>query len=626
MCAHTPESGARPDGGVNRRGLLIGGGLVAGAAAAGAAAIPLARTPYDADYPEVPENRADLPANGRSVVIVGGGLAGLQAGVELSERGFRVIVLEKSGTPGGKLKTWRDKGFGPADDPWRQDPDFAGYVREHGLHAVWGFYNNLREFLGRHGWGLQPVPKDWSIYTFLDKDGTRSHIPISSWPAPYNLIHQLLLMDDVHHVPVELRGELAGAFRKLAAFDYADERQRNYMDSMTVAEWGRRLGLTEGSIKILDSIVEMAYFSGAEETSALTMANLTQLVSGSPNDLRINPYLNPPGETFLQPMVDLIRQRGGEVHYNTEVTGFEADGGRITAVRAAAVPEGAVRRCAICGALIGGDGSEIGECPFCGARGDQLRPIGPAERADRRFEGDFYISALDVPGAQVVFGRQPELFAGPYFDGLQGLGATAVYVTNFWVEGHAAWRRAITDTAGRPALDFFATGYDTLGITINWTLPFSDLGGDGTVLLKEYAGRDIAIIETQIAKAEALAGLPTQEIADRAWAELKATIPDLPAYRDVYVNRWHHYTAYRPGDEAKRPPVQSPYDNLLLIGDLAFVPHPAVFMEKTNVTAKWAVNLLLDKIGQHEGRIRILPSGTPSLLAGAIRRFGSVEV
>lgn len=607
--------------GLSRRQLLGGAALATGAAAV--AAVPLSRSPYDAEYPVVPDNHADLPDNGKTVVIVGGGLAGLQAGVELSERGFRVTVLEKTGTPGGKLKTWRDKGFGPADDPAKADPAFRGYVRDHGLHAVWGFYNNLREFLHRHGWGLQPTPTDWSIYTFLDKDGTRSHIPISNWPAPYNLIHQLLISQDLDHVNPADRGELARAFRKMASFDYADAKQRAYMDSMTVTEYARKLGLSDGAIKVLDSIVEMAYFSGAHETSALTMANLVQLVAGSPLDLKINPYLNPAGETFVQPMVDRIRARGGEVLYHTAVTGIERQGDRIAAVTAASVGVGPVRRCAICGELIYGD-SDHHECPFCGARGDQLHPVPESERIERRYAADYFITALDVPAAQQWIGAHRAVLREPYFEGIMGLHATHVYVVNFWIEGQKAWLEGIREPSGRPALNFFATGYDCLGITINWTLPFSALGGDGTVLLKDFADRDIAIIETQVAKAEAMADLSNQEIADRCYAELKATIPDLPAYRDFYVNRWRHYTAYQPGDEARRPPIQSPIDNLLFIGDMSFVPHPAVFMEKTNVTAKWAVNLLLDKIGQRSGQIRILPSGTPGLIVDALRSWGSV--
>jgi uncharacterized protein with NAD-binding domain and iron-sulfur cluster len=78
------------------------------------------------------------------------------------------------------------------------------------------------------------------------------------------------------------------------------------------------------------------------------------------------------------------------------------------------------------------------------------------------------------------------------------------------------------------------------------------------------------------------------------------------------------------GDEGKRPATQSPIDNLLFIGDISFVPHHCVYMEKTNVTAKWAVNLILDKVGQKDGKITILPSGTPSLSTDLARKTSSV--
>ena len=163
----TPKSSAR------RRFLKRAGIGMGVAVGAGAGIIPLQTTPYDAKYPVFPENDVELPDNGRTVIILGGGLSGLQAGVELAARGFRVQILEKTGTPGGKLKTWRDKSFGPADDPAKKDPDFEGYVREHGIHAVWGFYNNLREFIHRHGWGLQDMPPDTTVYLFMDKDGSK---------------------------------------------------------------------------------------------------------------------------------------------------------------------------------------------------------------------------------------------------------------------------------------------------------------------------------------------------------------------------------------------------------------------------------------------------------------------
>jgi hypothetical protein len=152
-----------------KRAVLAGG---AAAATVGVGAIAYADNgELDKDFPDIPENQVELPPNGKSVIVMGGGLAGLQAGVELAARGFKVTVLERSATPGGKLKSWRDKHFGPDHDPNKLDPAFAGYIREHGMHCVWGFYHNLREFLGRYGWPLAPFPDDVSMYNFFDKDG-----------------------------------------------------------------------------------------------------------------------------------------------------------------------------------------------------------------------------------------------------------------------------------------------------------------------------------------------------------------------------------------------------------------------------------------------------------------------
>jgi isorenieratene synthase len=51
----------------------------------------------------------DLPKylnQAKSVVVVGGGLAGLACAYELSQRGFQVTLLEKSPQLGGKIASW----------------------------------------------------------------------------------------------------------------------------------------------------------------------------------------------------------------------------------------------------------------------------------------------------------------------------------------------------------------------------------------------------------------------------------------------------------------------------------------------------------------------------------------
>jgi uncharacterized protein with NAD-binding domain and iron-sulfur cluster len=614
----------------SRRNFLKGAALATGGVAGAAAlAVPLSRDDIiDADYPQVSENNVELPPNGKTVVIVGGGLSGLQTGVELSQRGFRVIVLERSGTPGGKLKSWRDRSFGPADDPMRNDPAWPGYIREHGIHAVWQFYNNLREFLGRHGWKLADHPNEVSLYNFLDKDGTRSFLPNTTWPAPYGLIQLGRWALNMDHLAASDRADFVRLFKRLATFDYADEAQRRYLDSISLQDYCRQMGLSDSlTHKIVDSIVEMAYFDNVDQVSALTQANLFQLVSGSSEDWKVNLYRNPVGESFLQPMVDYIRARGGEVHYHVDVTRIERDGERISKVIADAVAkqERRVRRCSVCGNLILDGMERDGECPFCGARADMFQDLLDKERSTQEFAGDYYVCALDIPAAQkFVQTNLAALGGSDYFRNVLQLKPKSVYVCNLWFEGKGYWEKHIKDFYGKPAYSFFATGFEHLGITINRSVAIPLDDGGRHAWSSEFPDRDVTVIETQIAKAERVANLSTADITERCYQELKTVMPDLPPPVSSYVNRWHHYNGYKVGSEALRPPVQSPIDNLLFVGDLPFVPHPAVFMEKTNVTAKWATNLILRKAGISEGQIRILVSGTPGLPVTLMKATDSV--
>ena len=614
----------------SRRGFLGALGLTAaGSVALGVAAVPLSRPgELGKAYPAVKANQVILPPNGKKVLILGGGLSGLQAGVELSARGFQVTLLEKTSSPGGKLKAWRDTHFGPEDDPFKNSPAFPGYVREHGIHAVWGFYNNLREFMGRYGWSLMEMPDDISIYHFRDLDGRVSHIPTTTWAAPYDYGQLFGSLMSLEHLDKADRSQAAMMFLKLASFDYADDRQREYLDSMTFTDYAKKLGLSPALVdKICDSLLEMAYFDNVDKASALTLANLVQLVAGSPEDLKINLYSTPVSESFLQPMVNFITAHGGEIRYQTEVSGLRVENGRLRGATAAAIPKQVVQRCAICGGLIF-DGMEIGgECPYCGAHAEMLRGIQAQERTERHFDADYVVCALDGPGLrQVVSANLAVLGDTPYFQKILQTESKAVYVCNLWYEGGGHWEPVIQDEVGRPAICFFATGFKHLGITINRSVGIRSQNGRRLVWSEEYVDRNITVIETQIAKAEQVAGLTTRDIALKCHAELKKVMPKLPEPSSWYVNRWENYTAYRVGSESKRPGVQSPIDNLLFIGDNAFVPHPAVFMEKTNVTAKWATNLILDKAGMGKHRIEILPSGTPSKIIKALSAVESVIV
>ena len=77
-----------------------------------------------------------------SVVIVGGGLAGLTAALHLAERGVKPLILEAdSQFAGGRIAG----GDVVEVDGW-------SFRQEHGVHGFWSSYLNLRAMLDRHGY------------------------------------------------------------------------------------------------------------------------------------------------------------------------------------------------------------------------------------------------------------------------------------------------------------------------------------------------------------------------------------------------------------------------------------------------------------------------------------------
>lgn len=596
---------------------LIAGGI---AAAGGALAVPLtSRGEFDKKHPSVAENHVTLPPNGKSVVIVGGGLAGMQAGVELAARGFKVTVLEKTSTPGGKLKSWRDKHFGPKDD----DPSFPGYIREHGVHGVWGYYHNMREFFGRYGWQLADMPADLSIYYFRDKKLGAGMIPMPSWAPPYDSLQLVSSFNDFGMLTDDDRSKMLTVVRKLASYDYNDPKQTAYLDGISIADYLRKLDChTPGVAAFITSFIELGYYDSIENSSALTMARETILFVGSPSDLKVNFFRNPTAESFLKPMADYIRARGGQILYHTEVDGIEIANQRVTAVKALPVTRQVVKRCSVCGNLIF-DGMEVGhECPYCGAHGDMLLPVQEAERSERRFEADYFICALDGEGLSRFATKGLDAFGNSdYFQKVANLRAKSVFVCNLWFEGTGYWEKAIKAINSAPTHVLITTGYELISCMINRSMRYTGADGKHFAWSDEYLDKNVTVLEMHIPRAEQVAGKTTAEIAAQVYADIKNFMPDLPEPKGSYVNRWTTYLNTRVGEEANRPSIQSPIDNLLFIGDLVSIPHTCQWMEKTNVTAKWATNLVLEKAGQKEGQIKILPSAifgmsTKALVAG----------
>ena len=114
----------------------------------------------------------------RDVVVIGGGFAGLSAGVALAERGFRVAVLEAKPALGGRAYSFADTETG----------DFV----DNGQHVLMGCYVETFRFLERIGQGGQLVFQHDLAIEMLERGGRAGVLKSARLPGPLHMTAALL--------------------------------------------------------------------------------------------------------------------------------------------------------------------------------------------------------------------------------------------------------------------------------------------------------------------------------------------------------------------------------------------------------------------------------------------------
>jgi isorenieratene synthase len=124
------------------------------------------------------------------VVVIGGGLAGLSAAIHLAARDVSPLLLEAdSEWAGGRI-------CGGPSDTFEHQGKVWTFPTEHGVHALWGNYDNMRALFSRFiDVELIPSPgEEW-----IDRIGTRVWVTEAgsavrkTWiPAPFHYLQILL--------------------------------------------------------------------------------------------------------------------------------------------------------------------------------------------------------------------------------------------------------------------------------------------------------------------------------------------------------------------------------------------------------------------------------------------------
>jgi zeta-carotene desaturase len=275
------------------------------------------------------------------VIVIGAGVAGLRAAVQLAGRGARVLVLESKAVLGGRATAFNDPQTGERVD--------------NGQHVMLGCYHETFAFLRQIGTEDRVRVQAGLEVDFVDSAGERSRLSLPGLPPPINFIAGLLDWGALNWKDRLAALRLAGPIRTAQAGQRAESRGQNRIrlaasPGETVEEWLITNGQTARIREMLWEPLALAALNQSVRVAAAPpfVAVLAQMFGGGPKDASLALPTWPLDQVYAEPARRFIEERGGEVrigctarvHLENGAIGYvEARGEHLSAASViAAVP------------------------------------------------------------------------------------------------------------------------------------------------------------------------------------------------------------------------------------------------------------------------------------------------
>jgi isorenieratene synthase len=608
----------------------IGAGVTLAAAAGAVGYYQPRKETYRADSSQ--NHGADQLASPKSVVVIGGGLAGISSALELARRGFRVTLVESSPSLGGKLTGWNLDALGES------------FPVEHGFHGFFDQYYNLNEMFAYAGvnssvfdaspgypvlFSQRPAevygqtPK-WFPFNILSVVGQSRSLDLVSllkeyrglWPVVgmfrYKYGRTFKEYDGIDFMTYCRKGEILPAFVDTVLHPFADATM-NRMEVLSAAEAIRYFHF---------------YFMGSPEGLAFRITNrdcMTALI----NPLEVK--LNELGVTVIKgrKAVKLHAQEGrisgvelqggsggtGGVILQTSIdelpeTGWialkSATGIPVIASRQGGVISAYDARCTHMGCPVTYDTAAGGfYCPCHAGRFDaggnpvSGPPKAPLMKLDVVRNGNSLV--LQAPG--VSSGTAGEVLAADYCVAASDVRGTKELVLGSRLgvasfdssvaslgeaDPYAVYRLWLDRPLEKAEFPFYTvSGYtytDSISIYSDFQEPFISWAkkhGGCVVELHAYA------IAPEAVKPEEAIKASMKEELHRMFPETRQAV----ILHELFMQQ-SNFTRWAPGDHSRRPGVETPLPNLFLAGDWVRVDAPVFLMEGAAFTGRMAANAI----------------------------------
>lgn len=311
-------------------------------------------------------------SQGKRVVVVGAGWAGLGATYHLAKQGYDVTLLEAGSYPGGLVAGWKTA---------------AGRSVEAGIHGFWYPYTNIFSLINELG--INPFTT-WTRSSQYSPAGLEVESPIfqnlPQLPTPlgtflYTQFKRLPLIDRLSALPL---------LYAVIDFDNSDEAWRRY-DFVTARELFKDFGVSARLYReSFEPMLLVGLFAPGEQCSAAAaLGMLYYFILAHQPDFDVVWCRGTVGEKIFRPWVEHIEKAGAKVLANRRVTDLIVDSdNRATGV--------------VCG--------------------------------DEVFDADAVIFAVGITGMKKILSSSPSLQSRQEFRNLSNLGAIDVLATRLWFD------------------------------------------------------------------------------------------------------------------------------------------------------------------------------------------------
>jgi zeta-carotene desaturase len=251
----------------------------------------------------------------KSVIIIGGGLSGLAAAVDLTSSGYSVTLLEQRNHLGGRAFSFIDPDTGDAID--------------NGQHLMLGCYHNTFEYLRTIGsFHKLTIEPDLHI-RFRHPEKGIFNLDCPPFPAPFHLLAGLSRLKSIS------AKDKHGILRVIPDLIFAGPERNRELENLTVDEWLTRRGQSETMKKYLWNLIVIATLNDSPKvlSARLFIEVLREAFIKKRSNSSV--VLSKVGlsELFVDDAVRFLTDRNEKIFTGVDIDRIERHDGKVTGIR-----------------------------------------------------------------------------------------------------------------------------------------------------------------------------------------------------------------------------------------------------------------------------------------------------